>query len=98
MPDSNALFLKAAAAVMNELDVQYIEADLDGKVQLKDDLDKAMRAFSQVRRRILESEVQCTPADVAKMQALQREVQQASDIQTVLKAIVRVIGFLTSFR
>ncbi len=94
MPDSNTVFLQTASAVMNELDIRYMEADLDGKVQLKDDLDKAMMTFSEIRCRILESEVLCTPADVAKMQQLRQDVENAEEIQAVLSAMVRVTGFL----
>jgi hypothetical protein len=93
MTDSNTLFLQTAAAVMNELDIRYMEADLDGKVQLKDDLDRAMMTFSEIRCRILESELTCTPADVAKMQQLREEVNEAGEIQSVLSTMVRLTKF-----
>ncbi|XGV94501.1 MAG: hypothetical protein ACAF41_17310 [Leptolyngbya sp. BL-A-14] len=93
MPDSNSLFLQTAAAVMNELDIRYMDADLDGKVALKDDLDKAMMTFSEIRCRILESELICTPEDVAKMQQLREEVNEAEEIQSVLSTMVRLTKF-----
>lgn len=79
---------------MNELDIRYMAADLDGKVQLKDDLDRAMMTFSEIRCRILESEITCTPDDVAKMQQLRNEVNEAEAIQSVLIAMVRLTNFL----
>lgn len=90
MPDSNTLFLQTASAVMNELDVRYMEADLDEKVQLKEELDKAMMTFSEARCKILENEVLCSEDDVAKMQELRREVERAGEIQSLLKIVVRV--------
>lgn len=93
MTDSNTLFLQTAAAVMNELDVRYMEADLDGKVALKDNLDKAMMTFSEIRCRILESEIICTPEDVTQMQQLREEVNEAEEIQSILSTMVRLTKF-----
>lgn len=93
MTDSNTIFLQTAAAVMNELDIRYMEADLDGKVQLKDDLDRAMMTFSEIRCRILESEITCTPDDVAKMQQLREEVNEAKAVQSVLSTMIRLTKF-----
>lgn len=93
MTDSNTLFLQTASAVMNALDIRYMEADLDGKMQLKDDLDKAMMTFSEIRCRILESEITCTPDDVAKMQQLRQEVNNAGAVQSVLLIMVRLARF-----
>ncbi|PSB25522.1 hypothetical protein [Stenomitos frigidus] len=93
MTDSNTLFLQTASAVMNELDIRYMEADLDGKMQLKDDLDKAMMTFSEIRCRLLESEVICTPEDVAQMQHLRQEVNKAGTVQSVLSTMVRLTRF-----
>jgi hypothetical protein len=94
MTDSNTLFLQTAAAAMNELDIRYMEADLDGKMQLKDDLDKAMMTFSEIRCRLMESEVICTPDDVAQMQRLREEVSNAGTVQAVLLTVARVTRFL----
>jgi hypothetical protein len=94
MTDSNTLFLQTASAVMNELDIRYMEADLDGKMQLKDDLDKAMMTFSEIRCRLLESEVICTPDDVVQMQRLRQEVNKAGSVQAVLSTLVRLTRFL----
>ena len=93
MTDSNTLLLQAASAMMNALDIRYMEADLDGKVQLKDDLDKAMMTFSELRCRLLESEVICTPDDVAQMQQLRQEVNNAGTVQAVLLTMVRLTRF-----
>ena len=93
MTDSNTLFLQTAAAVMNELDIRYMEANLDGKVQLKDDLDRAMMTFSEIRCRILERELLCTPTDVAKMQQLRQEINEAEAIQSVLSTMIRLSKF-----
>lgn len=93
MTDSNTLFLQTASAVMNELDIRYMEADLDGKMQLKDDLDKAMMTFSEIRCRLLESEVICTPDDVVQMQQLREAVNHAGTVQSVLSTLVRLTRF-----
>jgi hypothetical protein len=90
MPDSNTLFLQTASTVMNELDIRYMEADLDEKLELKEELDKAMMTFSEARCKILENEVLCSADDVAKMQELRREVEQAGETQKLLMVVVRV--------
>lgn len=93
MTDSNTLFLQAASAAMNELDIRYMEADLDGKVQLKEELDKTMMNFSEIRCRLLEREVICTADDVSKMQSLRQDVEQAEVIQSLLSVLARLAGF-----
>jgi hypothetical protein len=90
MPNNNTEFLQTASAVMNELDVRYMEADLDGKLELKEELDKAMLTFSEARSRILENEVICTAEDVANMQELRHEVEQAGEIQALVGVVVRL--------
>lgn len=90
MPDSNTEFLQVASNVMNELDIRYMEADLDEKLTLKDDLDRAMMTFSEARSKILENEVICTPEDVTNMQELRREVDRAGEIQALVKVAVRL--------
>jgi len=94
MPDNNTQFLQAASAIMNELDIRYMEADLDEKVELKDDLDKAMMTFSEIRCKILENAVICTADDIANMQSLRQEVNRAQTIQKVLAVAVRLTGML----
>ncbi len=93
MTDSNTLFLQAASAAMNELDLRYMDADLDGKIQLKEELDKAMMTFSEIRCRLLEGEVICTVDDVTKMQRLRQDVEQAEVMQSLLSVLVRLTGF-----
>jgi hypothetical protein len=94
MPDTNTQFLQAASSVMNELDIRYMEADLDDKVDLKDELDKAMMAFSEVRCKLLEREVVCTPEDVLHMQALRQGVSQAAEIQSIISIAIQMTGTL----
>ncbi len=92
--DNNTQFLRTAAAVMSDLDVCYMEADFNGKVDLKPELDKAMLAFSQLRLQILRNAVLCQPSDVQKMQALRQDVNNADDINTLLQVAVRISSFL----
>jgi len=94
MPDSNTAFLQIASSVMNELDIRYMEADLDERVQLKEELDRAMMTFSEVRCKILENEVICTPDDLSKMQLLRQEVEDAGEIQKILAIAVRLTQML----
>ncbi len=90
MHNNNTEFLQTASAVMNELDIRYMEADLDGKLELKEELDRAMMTFSEARSKILENEVICTPEDLAHMQELRHEVERAGEIQTLARVVVRL--------
>jgi hypothetical protein len=94
MSDSNTLFLQTASSVMSELDVRYMEASQEGKAQLKEDLDRAMMTFSEIRCKILENEVSCSLDDVAKMQTLCQEIETAGELQTVLAIAVRLTRIL----
>jgi hypothetical protein len=91
---NNTQFLRAAAAVMSDLDIRYMEADFNGKVALKPELDKAMLAFSQLRLKLLKNAVLCKPTDIQKMQALRQDISKADGITTLLQVAVRVSSFL----
>ncbi len=94
MSDNNALLLQSAAALMNDLNVRYMEADLDGQLDLKPEMDQAFLNYSQARLALLENSIQCTPADVSQMQQLRQQVSQAAEIQTVIAAVIRFSSFL----
>lgn len=94
---SNSQLLRTAAAIMSDLDIRYMEASFDGKVQLKPELDKATVAFSQLRLKILQNAVLCKPSDVQKMQLLRQEISKASTTTTLLQVAGRISSFLIKF-
>jgi hypothetical protein len=89
----NSQVLRTAAAVMSDLDIRYMEADFDGKVQLKPELDKATLAFSKLRLKLLQNAVLCKPGDVQNMQTLRQEIGKASSMTTLLQVAVRISSF-----
>jgi len=91
---SNSQLLRTAAAIMSDLDIRYMEASFDGKVQLKPELDKATIAFSQLRLKILQNAVLCQPGDVQKMQLLRQDISKATNITTLLQITGRLSSFL----
>ncbi|UBF25439.1 hypothetical protein K9N68_28225 [Kovacikia minuta CCNUW1] len=96
MSDHNTLFLQTASTVINKLDACYGEAAPDRKVELKEELDRAVMNFSETRCKILENEVHCTAEDVARIQTLLNEVEQAREIQAVQAIAIRVTQLLAS--
>ena len=51
-------FLKLAADVLSELDIRYMEADLDQQLALRYQLDRAMLSYSRARLMLLQQQVQ----------------------------------------
>jgi hypothetical protein len=96
--ESNRAFLKLAADVLSELDMRYMEADLDQQLALRDQLDQAMLNYSQARLALLKQEVQLTPADVIKMRELQAKLAQTSNFNQVFDLALNFIRFLRRVR
>jgi hypothetical protein len=94
MSDSNSLFLKTAADLMNDLNVRYMEADFDTQVQLRDELDRAMIAYSEAELAILHKKIKCTPDDVAQMQKLRQKVAKSAGTIQFLSTVGSVASFL----
>jgi hypothetical protein len=95
-PIYNPEFLKAAASVMNALDVRYMEADLDAQLQLRDELDRAMRTYSKTRLAILKRQVICTPQDIEDMKQLQKKLTKATGWRQFMDVALGFAGFLTT--
>lgn len=93
--NNNKIFLQQASAILDEIDMQYTEADLDEKVQLKPQLDAAILNYSQARLKVLQHQVTCTPEDIAQMQALRREVDRSANVTATLKVLFRFSQLLT---
>lgn len=94
MSDSNRLFLQQAANLMNDLNVHYIEAEFDDQVQLKDQLDQAMRDFSKAKLAILKNNITCTAEDVRQMQQLRQRLARAPNLQQILTTVVSFVSFI----
>jgi hypothetical protein len=94
MSDTNSLFLKAAADLMNDLNVRYMEADFDTQVELRDELDRTMTAFSEAELAILHKNVKCTPDDVAQMQKLRQRIAKSAGTIQLLGTVGSVASFL----
>jgi hypothetical protein len=92
--NSNVPALQTLSAIVQELDVRYMEADVRDKLAMKDELDEAFLAFSRARLRLLQNRVLCDSACMQQMQHLQAEITAAADNQALIQGIVRLIGFL----
>jgi predicted molibdopterin-dependent oxidoreductase YjgC len=93
MSDSNSLFLKTASDLMNDLNIRYMEADFDTQVELRDQLDRAMTAYSEAELTILRKSVKCTPEDVAQMQKLRQQVAKSANFTQLLSTVGSVASF-----
>jgi hypothetical protein len=94
--NTNAEFLKIAADVMSNLDVTYMQADLDMQLELRDDLDRAMRRYAKIRLAILKRQVICTAQDIVAMQTLQQNLAKATGQRQLLDVFLGFVGFLTT--
>jgi hypothetical protein len=95
--ETNQQFLQAAADILSQLDIRYMEADLDEQLELRDELDRAMRNYSRTRLKILRQAVICTAEDIEEMQKIRDNLAQTDNFQQILQVALRFAGFL-SFR
>jgi hypothetical protein len=93
--NNNTVFLQQASTILDEIDMQYTEADLDEKRQLKPQLDAAILNYSQARLKILQHQITCTSEDITQIQALRREVDRAANVTSILKVLFRFSQLLT---
>jgi hypothetical protein len=96
MPDATTEFLKITADVMSNLDIAYMQADLDAQVELRDNLDRAMRNYSKTRLAILKRQVICTAQDVEAMKKMRQNLTKATGQRQLLDAFLGFAGFLST--
>ncbi len=94
MADENKLALQTLASTMEELDIKYMEADEAGKLEIIDELDEAVLAFSRARLRLLKKRVLCGTLCMQEIQDIQQKIQAAADNQALIQGIIRLTGFL----
>lgn len=95
--DTDAIVLEDANAAVIELDVRYREADINGKLALKPQRDEAFRNYSAARLKLLEDGRITTDQDLVEMRTLRQQIERAADIQQLVIAAGRVVGFLARF-
>lgn len=97
MPNiTNQTFLQQTADVLSNLEVRYQEASFDEQVQLRDLLDQAMNSYSNARLTLLKNKVISTPADIAKMNQIKRDLDRAIDFGKLMTVSTKLVSFLTS--
>ena len=89
-------FLRQTADVLSNLEVRYQEASFDEQVQLRDLLDQAMNKYSSARLTLLKNKVTSTPADIAKMNQIKRDLDRAIDFGKLITVSTKLVSFLTS--
>ena len=93
---TNQTFLQQTADVLSNLEVRYQEASFDEQVQLRDLLDQAMKSYSSARLTLLKNKVTSTPADIAKMNQIKRDLDRAIDFGKLMTVSTKLVSFLTS--
>ncbi|MCX5964976.1 MAG: hypothetical protein NT070_18160 [Cyanobacteria bacterium] len=97
MPNTTTdTFLRQTADVLSNLEVRYQEASFDEQVQLRDLLDQAMNSYSSARLTLLKNKVTSTPADIAKMNQIKRDLDRAIDFGKLMAVSTKLVSFLTS--
>ncbi|MEL6438536.1 MAG: hypothetical protein AAFQ80_04690 [Cyanobacteria bacterium J06621_8] len=92
--DNDSIVLDEAASAVTYIDIQYRLANFNEKKKLKKSRDAAFSTYSMTRLELLEEGVICTDEDVTAMQEIRREIEEAAETQTLIRAIPRFITFL----
>ncbi|MBD2326515.1 hypothetical protein [Alkalinema sp. FACHB-956] len=96
MADANQQLLTLAAAFLDELNIRYMEADLDEQVELQPQRDRAMRNYTQARLALLQRRVLCKPEDLAQMQQIHQKLARSTNFRQVVDSVLSFAGFLTT--
>ena len=97
MADNDSKVLKAAANAVTEIDMRYRAASIDDKEDLKPKRDAAYDAYSLARLKLLEDGILATDADVALLDEIRLEIEEAAQTQALLIGAGRLIVALAKF-
>ena len=97
MADTDTETMRAANAAVLDIDIRYREADFAAKRELKSARDAAFNTYSAARANLMAEGVISTDDDVAEMEALRQEVNEAADTQQLIIASGRLIGAMAKF-
>lgn len=97
MADNDSVILREAGACVSAIDLRYRAADINGKVALKPERDRAFETYSRARLNLLADGVLASATDVEDMAAIRRAIDEAADTQQLLIAAGRLVGFLARF-
>lgn len=94
MADNDSEMLKAAGNAVLEIDVRYRGLNIDDKELLKPSRDKAFSEYSSARLKLLKDGVIATDQDVADMQAIKQDIDEAAETQQLIASAVKISGVL----
>ena len=94
MSNTDTMTLQEASNAVLTIDMRYRSlTHINDKEDLKPTRDQAFASYTLARLALLEARVMTTQDDVEEMKALRAEIERAADLQTLLLATGRVIGF-----
>jgi hypothetical protein len=94
MADNISKVIEDTEAVVEEVDARYRAGTIDDKEDLRDARNDAYTARARARRRQIQGDVVVTDDDVAEMEGLRTEIEQAADTQAIIAGVGRVAGFV----
>ena len=92
--DLDGQVLRAAGNAVIELDVRYRLASFTEQMELGPERDRAFNAYAFARINLIRNGIVTTEQDVAEMQALQQQMQEAADKAALLAVAAKIAARL----
>ncbi len=101
MADNDIIVLEHAREASFALDKAYRravdEADLDRIAELKPSVDQAYDKLSQARLNLLKEGVLADEEDVAALQRIRAEIEEAANTQQMIQGAAKLVAKLAKF-
>lgn len=92
--DPDTIMLEQMGSALTALQVKFKLSSIDDRAALRPKLLEAMQDFAAFQLKLLKDGVVTTEADLAEMQEIRAEIDEAGNKQSTLLAIARVVGFI----
>jgi hypothetical protein len=88
--ERNAAMLRAAGDAVMAVDLRFHLAGFDEQFEMRDERDRAFNAFAAARNRLMLPGLAISEEEIAEVDVLRREVENAADTATLIAAAGKI--------
>jgi hypothetical protein len=94
--DKDTLMLQQMGNALVDLEVKYRSSSLSDRMAMKPALEELLADYADYQLRLLKEGVITTDDDLAEMEEIKKEIEQAAKKEAMFKAIARTIAFIAT--
>lgn len=91
--DNDALMLEKLGDALTRLQVKYRAAGLSDRMLMRPSLEELLSDYTAYQLKLIKEGVISTDADLAEMEDIRQQINQAADTQQLMAAIAKTIAF-----